>query len=103
VTRYFHTTDAAAEILQDGFRDATGSYMLRNHTLTGVFIADTPLDINEGAAGEALLSIELPDTVDLAAYELVEAMKPYREWCVPAELINTHGRLQLIDPDEAFE
>ena len=48
----YHTTDAADQILHDGFRDATGSYMLANFELTGVFLGDSPMDINEGAKGD---------------------------------------------------
>jgi hypothetical protein len=47
----YHTTDAAAEILRDGFRDATGSYMLVGIELTGVWLGE--MDVNEGAKGGA--------------------------------------------------
>ena len=29
-------------------------------------------------------------------YELVEDGKPYREWCIPAEIINRHGAVRLL-------
>ena len=45
----YHTTDAAAGILRDGFRDATGSYMLVDIELTGVWLGE--MDVNEGAKG----------------------------------------------------
>jgi len=38
-----------AEILRDGFRDATGSYMLVGIELTGVWLGE--MDVNEGARG----------------------------------------------------
>lgn len=58
------------------FRDATGQYMIPELVLTGVFIADRPLDANEGAKGSEMLEILLPDDVDLADFELVEEDKP---------------------------
>lgn len=92
IRRYFHRTPAADAILAGGFRDATGSYLLEDMTLTGVFISDRPLDENEGAKGDHLLVVELPAGVDLDDYELVEDGKAYREWCVPAELLKAAGR-----------
>jgi hypothetical protein len=77
--RYFHTTHAADAILRDGFRDNTSNYLMSALTLTGVFIADRPLDANEGAKGDQLLEIELPGDLDLHEYELVEDQKPHRE------------------------
>ena len=47
----YHTTDAAAEILRDGFHDATGSNMLVGIELTGVWLGE--MDVNEGAKGGA--------------------------------------------------
>ena len=96
----YHTTDAADAILREGFRDTTGSYMFDNFELTGVFLGDSPMDINEGATGEQVLRVEFPDDVDLADVELIEEHKPYREWCVPAALINTHATITLMSDDE---
>jgi hypothetical protein len=97
--RYFHTTDSAAVILTAGFRDATSNY-LTTLTLTGVFLADGPVDVNQGASGDQVLAVDLSDDVLLGEFELVEEGKPYREWCVPANLINTHGTVQLLTDDE---
>jgi hypothetical protein len=96
----YHTTDAADEILRNGFRDATGSYGYVNAELTGVWLGDRPMDINEGAKGDQVLRIELPDDVDLGDFEAIEVGKPYREWCVPAALINTHATMRLMTDDE---
>jgi hypothetical protein len=78
-----HTTDAADAILRHGFRDATGSYMFANFELTGVWLGDSPMDINEGAKGDQVLQVEFSDDVDLGDFEVVEEHKPNREWCVP--------------------
>jgi hypothetical protein len=96
---YYHTTDAAETILRDGFRDATGSYGLATLELNGVWLGDSPLDFNEGATGDQVLRVELPDDVDLSDFELVEEHKPYREWCVPAALINNRAIVLLMDEE----
>lgn len=97
---YFHTTDSAETILRDGFRDGTGNYGM-NITLTGVFIANMPVGANEGAVGDQVLKVALPDDIDLDDFEIVEHGKGYREWCVPAELINSQGVVCLLSEEEA--
>jgi hypothetical protein len=64
--------------------------------LTGVWLADSPLDGNEGTKGGQVLRVEFPPDVDLDDYELIEELKPYREWCVPAALINELATVTLI-------
>ena len=49
----YQTTDAAAGILRDGFRDATGSYMLVDIELTGVWLARWTSTKARKAAGGA--------------------------------------------------
>jgi hypothetical protein len=97
----YHTTDAADAILSDGFRDNTGSYMMAE--VTGVWLGDSPMDINEGPTGDQVLRVEFPDDVDLGDFEVIEDEKPYREWCVPAALINEHATVTLMTDDELEE
>ncbi len=97
---YYHTTDAADEILRGGFREIIGSYGFATLDLTGVFLGDSPMTINEGATGDQVLRVEIPDDVDLRDFELIEDGKPYREWCVPAALINTHATVTLMTDRE---
>jgi hypothetical protein len=106
--RLFHATtpDAAATIMREGFRDAEGSYMLVNFVLRGVFVSDVPLDENEGCKGGELLEVTLPDDVDLDDFELVEEGPTgmgmgYREWCVPAETLNSRGSVRCLTEDQA--
>jgi hypothetical protein len=94
---FYHRTHNADAILPDGFRDKEDSYMLEDFTLRGVFLSDKPLDGNEGAWGDKLLEVTLPDECcDFSYYELVEEGKPYREWCIPAEIIKRHGTVRLV-------
>jgi hypothetical protein len=82
---------------------ATAPGALASLTLTGVFLADMPVDVNEGARGDQVLAVELPDDLDLDPFELIEDMKPYREWCVPAQLVNEHGAVRMLSQDELDE
>ena len=84
----YHRTYHAASILRDGFRDATGFYLTAQEW-TGVWVSDRPLDINEGADGDAPLIVEIPEGV-FAAHEWEEEGKPYREALIPAEIVNRY-------------
>jgi hypothetical protein len=56
---------------------------------------------NEGAGRNHLLEITLPDDCcDLPYFELVEEGKPYRKWCIPAEIINRYGTVRFATSDE---
>ena len=96
----YHRTAAAEEILRDGFRDGEGSYLFDSLTLRGVFVSDTPLDSTEGTNGDQLIEVTLPGEVNLDEFELVQEGMPYRQWCVPAELLNTCAHLHLLSEDE---
>jgi hypothetical protein len=62
---------------------------------SGVWLADVPLDSNEGADGDTLLEVTFDDLAPLADYEWVEEGKPYREWLVPAALVNLIGKVRI--------
>lgn len=99
--RLFHRTsvDAARVILNSGFKDGTGKYMTTNK-YSGVWLSNVPLTLNEGADGDTLLEVnlDLPDE-ELQLYEWAEEGKPYREWMIPAALINTRARVRIIDEE----
>jgi hypothetical protein len=64
---------------------------------TGVWLSNVPSDQNEGAHGDSLLRVELQmNEATLDEYEWKEAGKGYREWLVPARLINPRMRVQLV-------
>lgn len=99
----YHTTtkEAAAAILQDGFRDATGSYMFVGITLTGVFVADYPANDNDGARGDQVLEITVPGDFDLAGFAIEEEGCPVWEWLIPAKILNGWA-VRLLDEDELW-
>lgn len=96
----YHRTAAAEAIVRSGFQDGSGSYGLLNHVLTGVFVSDVPLDINEGATGPDVLEVSLPLDLDLDDFELVEEKKGYREWCVPATVLDDLATVRLLTEAE---
>jgi len=91
----YHATSglAAEKIEKFGFKDGTGSYMT-DQSHTGVWIADRPLDENDGAISEALFEIEI-DEADIAGFEWIEEGKAFREFLVPAAILNRHPRQRL--------
>ncbi len=96
---YHRTTEtAAAAILQEGFRDHTSHYGI-GELMTGVFVSNRPLDSNEGARGDMLLTLDLPEYL-FQEGEWVEEDKPYREACLPADILNLYGPPRLVSEDE---
>ena len=90
--KLYHRTYHANAVLVSGFRDWTGTYMTR-HEHTGVWFADRPLDENEGAAGDIVLVVEMPDVV-AESYEWVQDIG-YREFLIPADVANQYGRPEV--------
>jgi len=97
----YHCTPAADAIIRGGFRDSTGCYMM-SVEITGVFFSNWPLDINEGAKGDTVLSLEIPEE-KILDFEIVEDDKPYREWCIPADLANSYGPPTIVPEEEVYE
>jgi hypothetical protein len=89
VTLYHRTTeDIARLIVVDGFRDGEGYYGTE-YLHSGVWLSDRPLEADEGALGNALLRVELNvGDQQISQFEWIEDGKPYREWLIPARLIN---------------
>jgi hypothetical protein len=86
--RLFHRTDAKDAILAHGFTDAEGDY-LTERLHGGVRLSDRILDPNEGVPADDVLDLEIPEEV-VAPYEWIEEGKAYREFLVPAEIVNRY-------------
>jgi hypothetical protein len=93
--KIYHRTNHAREIFADGFVDGQGTYLTEN-IHTGVWFSDVPLDDNEGASGDTVLSLDIPEQV-LAEYEWAEEGKGYREFLLPASVANHYGPLTTVD------
>lgn len=93
--KLFHgtTTEAANAILRDGFRD-TPPHLAFEHEAGspgGVWLADAPVDENEGArGGDVHLMVEVPDDA-LNGYEIEELDHPNRTFVVPANVLNIYA------------
>ena len=89
----FHRTTRknVSNILRSGFVDGIGTYRT-NTEHSGVWLSDMPLDANEGVFGDSLLVVVLGLTEEqLADFEWIEDGKGYREWLIPAALVNTNA------------
>ena len=97
------TPESAEKIVADGFRDSSGYYMIPDKT-SGVWLAEMPLDANEGTRGDTTLIVDLAvSEQDIAEYEWIEEGKPYREWQIPAKLINENASIRLATEEEVDE
>ena len=85
----YHRTHHAQAILQDGFRD--GYWFTPGiGKPRGAFVsAGWPLDENEGARGDIVLALDVPEAL-FVAFELVEQGKTYREAMIPAARLNDY-------------
>jgi hypothetical protein len=100
--RLYHSTSnyAVAQIMQDGFKDGDFAGIA-----SGVFFSDRPLDAADGVASfaEAVIAIECTLTaVQLDEFEVIVEGRPpeaYREWLIPAELVNQMPRSVWSDPE----
>jgi len=81
----YHRTNAAEQILRDGFRDGEGHYMTEQ-VWRGVWLSDRPLDANEGAYGDVVLFVVMPEEI-VVEYEWIQDIG-YREFLVPANIIS---------------
>jgi len=100
--RFYHSTtsERAEQIVREGFRDATGRY-LTDQEFSGVWLSDFALYCSEGASMGALLAVDMELTQkQLEFYEWVEEGRSYREWLVPAKLINEQAVVTMIDRDD---
>ncbi|MBB02241.1 MAG: hypothetical protein CMJ47_06315 [Planctomyces sp.] len=96
--RVFHRTPHGQKIINEGFLDGEGTYMT-GVMHRGVWLSDRPLDICEGAKGNDLLTLDIPENV-LTPYEWNEGGTPYREFLLPAEVVNFCGPPTLCDDDD---
>jgi len=95
--KLFHRTDDAEAILTSGFKDGTGRYLTTNE-YSGVWLSNVPLDVNEGAFGDTLLLVELDVAEgELSQFEWIEEGKGFREWLIPAALINAKGKVRIVE------
>jgi hypothetical protein len=93
----YHRTraDIARSILATGFQDGDGYYMTNNHH-GGVWFSDSPLGPEEGAYGDTMLFIRVHEN-EIVRFEWTDQEKPYREWLIPAHVVNQLGPIAIIE------
>ena len=93
--KVYHRTYTGDAVLKEGFRDRRCTYsnqQMRN----GVWLSNLPLDENDRANGDTLLLVEIPESI-LVEYEWVEEGKRYRQFLVPARVINEYGSPEVVE------
>ena len=102
---FYNRTNAAESILKEGFRDNNGLVGALHLGIEGVFLSNVPLDCNEGAKGNQQLEVTFSADYGLSHWELVEESgeQHYREWCLPACLINGNATVRLMTEEEEDE
>lgn len=83
--------------MRHGFKDSSNYYM-QQHLQIGVWLSSVPPDFNKGASGQVLLQVQtdLRDN-ELAKYEwITKKQEGYREWLVPAAVVNPRMTVSVI-------
>ena len=62
---------------------------------TGVWLSSEVLDENEGARGDVVFTVEVPSH-EIEPFEWIEEGKPYREFLVPADVLNRLGKITRL-------
>ena len=96
--KLFHRTPAAETILRQGFRDAAGYYVI-DRLQEGVWLSTVPPDATDDTLGTDLLEVDIPEE-DVAPHEWIEAGNPYREFVVPAAIVNRFPVRQIVHEEE---
>jgi len=93
--KLYHPTMHAAEILRDGFGETSGTYLTESDH-SGVWLFDRPLESYMGG-GDAvvLLELEIPEPI-ASPFQWVTSL-PYRQFLMPAALINKYGLPRVSD------
>jgi hypothetical protein len=65
-------------------------------------LADRPLDENEGADGDVVLELDVPEPLFIE-YEWVEEGKTYREALIPAERLNAYSETARLLSEEEID
>ncbi|HEX6034079.1 MAG TPA: hypothetical protein VFY83_06570 [Anaerolineales bacterium] len=89
--------------MREGFKAGIGTYITINER-TSVWLSNVPPNIVDLSPSEpTLLRVTLSLTeAGIERFEWVEDGKPYREWLIPAEVINANSIIEALD-EEAEE
>lgn len=97
---FYHLTSAenARAIVNNGFRDSIGHF-LTNRTWTGVWLSCRPPETADSLPGHSLLVVHLEmSEPESARWEFTGEGRPYREWLIPAKILNRRATVGLVEP-----
>ena len=96
---FYHRTNNAEQILRFGF---TNTSERRNGGIArGVWLSERPLSEQDGIEGDFVLAIDMPFEV-VQRYEWADGDEGYRQFCVPAKIVNRYGPPHVVarrEPD----
>jgi len=94
--RLYHHSPHCEAILREGFHDRRGYWLVGHLFWQGVWVENAP---GRGPDGRdwRVIAVDLPEEL-AARYELTELDKrlPFREFLVPADVLNRAGAPQLV-------
>lgn len=96
---FYHRTNAvnAHEIIDRGFSNTSG-YYLNTRVWTGVWLSSIPIDGQAEAEGDSLLMVKLKiDERELSRWEWTGEGRSYREWLVPAAIVNRCAVVEMVN------
>jgi hypothetical protein len=99
----FHSTtlDVAGSIAEQGFPNVTAGPLTRAPG-TGVWLTERPVMSGDGLGRmDAWFEIAIDESL-LLPFEWMEPGMAYRQWIVPADIINEHGLVRSLDETEAL-
>ena len=93
--KLYHPTKHATEILRNGFGERSGAYLTATDH-SGVWLFDRPVNAHVGYGdSDVILELDIPESV-VAEYEWAVEL-PYRQFLVPATLLNHYGPPRVSD------
>lgn len=95
----YHQTsiENARTIIVEGFRDSAG-FFLNTRTWTGVWFCSSPHGSEDG---EVFLKVRLDiDEQELASWEWTGEGRDYREWLIPASIVNQLGTIERTEKSD---
>ena len=95
---FYHrtNTDNARAIVDSGFKNSSG-YFMNNRIWTGVWLSSIPVESEPGSADDALLLVKLDiDGRELSRWEWSAEGGSYREWLLPANIINRCATVKIV-------
>jgi hypothetical protein len=91
------STEIARTIIAEGFRDSA-EFFENTRTWTGVWFSSSPHTADDG---EVALRVRLDiEEQELASWEWTGEGRDYREWLIPANIVNQRGKIEGLEDSD---